>query len=221
MAVGGTVSVAVLLLGLALVTNPRAAGAARGVVADLFDGGVHVEQAEGVRTQWRLSLPPGHWHEHEPEKESGAERAFVWPEPDAATYVNVQALPPGSVVDLEVAADSMVAELKKSMKQFEEHERHVFRTDQGDAVSLRTTMVQDGVTLHGWVVLHTGADELGVVVAAARDDAQEVQDELLEVASSLELGAAGVEGGALAPENEAAAGEDAGADEGGEEPAEQ
>jgi hypothetical protein len=202
MGTGLALAAGVLVLGLAVVTSPRAAGAARGMVADLVDRGAHVEDAEGSRAPWRLTLPTGHWHEHTPEKQSGAERAFVWPELDAAAYVVVASLPKDREVSLENVVDAVMEAMRKDAKSFEEHERRTFATQSGTAMSLRVSMVERGVPVQGWVTIHAGAGEVGTVVAVSSRDLPEVMDELLEVGSALELGPA--EGEPSAVVNEAA-----------------
>lgn len=217
MAVGATLGAGVLLLGLAVVTSPSAAGAARGAMGDLFDLGRHVETAEGIRAPWRISLPAGHWHETRPTKVSDADRAFVWPERDASIFVAVHTLPRTTDVDLDKAADMILGAMQAKAQRVEDHQRFRFTTAQGSALSMRATVTNGGHTAEGWLAIHAGARELAVVIAMATDRTAEVIDELHQIGMSLELGAPGAranEGGdaAQGEDEDGSAGESAGED---------
>lgn len=182
----GTLTAGVVLAALVtFVAAPRTGRSVRGAIADLRDGGRHATELRGEDGGWTLALPDERWHQRE---RNGVRQASAyWPEQDAIVSVEARVLE--GDVDLGASVDGILREARKrSGVAIREIERRPIRVPHGSGVAVHVTAVERGPPVEGWWVLVANGRRLALVIAVtAAAQFPELADELLAVASEVDV----------------------------------
>jgi hypothetical protein len=175
-----------LLLMVAMSASDEVGRRVQAVVADVSDGGAHVERIERREGGWRLELPAGTWHEHKAPK--GVDRMVSWPEEDAHLMITSQTAPAGTQLDIVKATDVVLGEARKAMPGLVERERKSFGARRGSGMAVHVSQTMHGTGVESWYVVFVDGNRLAVAVAMGpRDRFDEIGETLLGVAEKLEL----------------------------------